>query len=161
MNIRQTITSGNQLVRNQRLLNDFFRHLKHFNETEASTTSCSKSVSKRNKIKLRMAGRLRVIYLEDVIYFKSEDKYTVVKHKGGVALIDESLKSLEKETGNQFIRIHRNALVARNKIMGYDKTNKSHLMIVLDKVDEQLLVSRRNESEVRKLFRSNEGFITH
>ena len=63
----------------------------------------------------RLRGSLRLIPIEDVHYLQAEEKYVVVHHARGEDLIEESLKSLEEEFGERFVRIHRNCLVARRR----------------------------------------------
>ena len=155
-----TLTSSNQLVANQKLLNNFFKRLKSFNKCKESECRDVSKATRKKKIKSYVGGKLRVTYLDDVIYFKSEDKYTVVKHKEGISVIDNTLIGLETEVGKQFIRIHRNALVAKEKIIGYEKTGNGQFRVMLDGLDEQLNVSRRHESGVRKLFRKSKDFLS-
>lgn len=53
-----------------------------------------------------------MIPLEDVYYFLADQKYVTVRHRNGSVLIDETLKDLETEFADKFIRIHRNALIS-------------------------------------------------
>ncbi|MFX5522612.1 LytTR family DNA-binding domain-containing protein, partial [Acinetobacter baumannii] len=55
---------------------------------------------------------VELIPVENIYYFLADQKYVTVRHKNGSVLIDETLKELETEFADQFIRIHRNALVA-------------------------------------------------
>ena len=50
-------------------------------------------------------------------YLQAEEKYVVVHHARGEDLIEESLKSLEEEFGERFVRIHRNCLVASDEFL--------------------------------------------
>ncbi|HET6603654.1 MAG TPA: response regulator transcription factor, partial [Xanthomonadaceae bacterium] len=60
---------------------------------------------KRSHLCARLRGSLRLIPIEDVHYLQAEEKYTVVHHARGEDLIEESLKSLEQEFGDRFLRI--------------------------------------------------------
>jgi two-component system response regulator AlgR len=64
------------------------------------------------------------------------------------------LKSLEQEFSGDFMRIHRNALVAVGAIRGLDKNAEGHCCVLLEGVDERLEVSRRLLPEVRKRIRN-------
>ena len=47
-----------------------------------------------------------------MLCFVADQKYVTVRHRGGEDLIDESLRALEEEFAPDFVRIHRNSLVA-------------------------------------------------
>jgi two-component system response regulator AlgR len=108
----------------------------------------------RSHICARIRGNLKLIPLHDVLYFQADQKYVTVSYDEGEVLIEESLKSLEDEFGNQFMRIHRNALVAVDKVAGMEKTPEGGHVIVLKGVDTQLEVSRRHVAEVRKFLKA-------
>jgi two-component system response regulator AlgR len=107
----------------------------------------------RNHLCIRHGDRLELIAISDIAYFEADQKYVSVWHHDGESLIDESLKALEQEFGEQFIRIHRNALVARHRLVGLDKTSDGGFAAVLDGVAEPLEISRRNVAAVRKLLK--------
>ena len=69
-------------------------------------------------------------------------------------LIDEPLKVLEDEFEHHFMRIHRNALVAKDKIDRLETVNNSVHLLYLKGLNEGLSVSRRHLPSVRKLMRS-------
>jgi two-component system response regulator AlgR len=77
-----------------------------------------------------------------------------VHHDNGDDLIDDSLKSLEQEFSDRFVRIHRSALVAVSRIDRLDKTGSGKLHIALrgDSHDDakQLIISRRHIADVRR-----------
>ena len=64
--------------------------------------------AERTHLCARLGGSLRLIPVEEVHYLQAEEKYVVVHHARGRDLIEESLKSLEDEFGERFVRIHRN-----------------------------------------------------
>ncbi len=90
--------------------------------------------------------------LDKVIYFIADHKYVTLRHEGGEVLLDEPLKSLEDEFGERFVRIHRNALVYRDRIERLQRTPLGHFQLFLKGLDnEALTVSRRHVAGVRKL----------
>lgn len=109
--------------------------------------------SSRKHICARMRGNLELIPIEDVVYFQADQKYVTVRHNGGEVIIEQSLKSLETDLADRFIRIHRNALVAKSRITGLTKSDVGRTQITLDKVRDQLEVSRRHLAEVRRFVR--------
>lgn len=108
----------------------------------------------RSHICARIRGNLKLIPLEDVLYFQADQKYVTVRFDEGEVLIEESLKSLEEEFVEQFMRIHRNALVARDKVIGMEKLPEGGHLVVLKDIGPQLEVSRRHVAEVRKFLKS-------
>ena len=90
--------------------------------------------------------------MADVRYFLADQKYVTVRHSQGETLLDETLKDLETEFGDRFLRIHRNALVARNRIECLQRTAMGHFELCLKGLEgETLTVSRRHVPGVRRL----------
>ena len=99
-------------------------------------------------------GQLKLIPLEDVHYFQADQKYVCVYHAGGRDLIDDSLKSLEDEFAADFVRIHRGAVVAVDKIERLEKSADGKYHVVLRDSSQQpentLIISRRHLADVRR-----------
>jgi len=110
--------------------------------------------SKRQHVCTREHGQLRLIPIADVRYFNADQKYVTVHHSGGESLIDDSLKQLEEEFADSFVRIHRNALVAINQIDRVEKNSDGKAFVVLRAIDtdagESLAISRRHLADVRR-----------
>jgi two-component system response regulator AlgR len=104
----------------------------------------------RTHLCARLRGSLRLIPVEDVHYLQAEEKYVVVHHARGEDLIEESLKSLEEEFGERFIRIHRNCLVARHEIVELKRAADGHVQAVLRHGQHPLEVSRRCVAHLRE-----------
>jgi len=99
--------------------------------------------ARRTHLCARLRGSLRLIPVEEVRYLQAEEKYTVVHHARGEDLIEESLKSLEKEFGDHFLRIHRNCLVARDALQELRRDGDGRVHAVLRDDGAELEVSRR------------------
>ncbi|MGD9386356.1 MAG: LytTR family DNA-binding domain-containing protein, partial [Thioalkalispiraceae bacterium] len=110
--------------------------------------------AKRKHISARLGGELRLININDIRYFLAEHKYVTVRYEQGSVLIEESLRSLESEFEQQFLRIHRNALVAKDAIVALEKDKSGGHKLKLKDVDEMLEVSRRHLPNVRKIMKS-------
>ncbi len=110
--------------------------------------------ARRTHVCAQVQGELRMIPIEDIACFKADQKYVSVYHAGGKDLIDESLKSLETAFADAFVRIHRGALVAVDRIERLEKNTEGKLQVVLrdDSQDDlkELIISRRHVSDVRK-----------
>lgn len=109
----------------------------------------------RSHIGARTRKGIDLIPLEQVIYFIADHKYVTLRHEHGEVLLDEPLKALEEEFGERFVRIHRNALVARSRIERLQRTPLGHFQLYLKGLgSEALTVSRRHVAGVRKLMHS-------
>jgi two-component system response regulator AlgR len=105
------------------------------------------SVAERNRIVL--------VPVRDILFLRAEQKYVTVRTREREHLIEESLIALEREFSAPFVRIHRNCLVARGAIRGFERTGggeeEAHWQVVLDGLPERLPVSRRQWPTVREL----------
>ena len=110
-------------------------------------------IEQRSHLSARLRGSLRLIPIEDVHYLQAEEKYVVVHHVRGEDLIEESLKSLEEEFGERFVRIHRNCLVARHEIVELRRATDGHVQAVLRHGPHPLEVSRRCVPHLRETLR--------
>jgi two-component system, LytTR family, response regulator AlgR len=106
---------------------------------------------------LSVAERHRIVLVpvRDIVFLRAEQKYVTVRTREREHLIEESLIALEREFSEPFLRIHRNCLVARTAIRGFERTGggeeEAHWQVVLDGVPERLPVSRRQWPAVREL----------
>jgi two-component system response regulator AlgR len=107
----------------------------------------------RRHICARVRGNLQLIPIDDVFFFHAEHKYVSVRHGDGEVLVEEPLKDLEDEFGSRFLRIHRNALVALEKVSGLGKSQDGRVQVVFKDIDDRLEISRRHLAAVRKVIR--------
>ncbi|MBJ6985004.1 LytTR family DNA-binding domain-containing protein [Luteimonas sp. MC1750] len=108
---------------------------------------------RRTHLCARLRGSLRLIPIEDIHYLQADEKYVVVHHARGEDLIEESLKSLEEEFGDRFLRIHRNCLVARHELVELRRDPEGHVHAILRHGREPLEVSRRCVAPLREALR--------
>ncbi len=98
-------------------------------------------------------GRTERVPLTEVLYFKAELKYVTVRTAARSYILDASLSELEDKYVAQFMRVHRNALVARNALRAlekHDDPDEGEVWAVrLNGIEEVLAVSRRQLSAVR------------
>jgi len=93
------------------------------------------------------------IPLADIFFFRADQKYLTVVHKGGETLSNQTLKELEQTYQQEFIRAHRNSLVNRKHIKKLIKSTTGGHQIVLS--EGQIVdVSRRHLNEIRQSFDS-------
>jgi two-component system response regulator AlgR len=110
--------------------------------------------SRRNHVCTRSHGEMKLIPVIDIRCFLADQKYVSVFHTNGHDLIDDSLKALEEEFEDTFVRIHRGALVALSNIESLRKTEDGRTQVVLrdgsTDDDEGLIVSRRHLTNVKR-----------
>ncbi|HEU4621252.1 MAG TPA: LytTR family DNA-binding domain-containing protein [Burkholderiaceae bacterium] len=157
-------------VKSARLLDALERAWARRMDREQAVTdeSASKARDKhdvaRRHFTVNERGRVLLVPIDEVIYLKAEMKYTTVRTREREYLIEESLTALEDEFAHRFVRVHRNALVAREAIAGYERGGRDGdddgnatesepgWRVVLKGIDESLPVSRRQWPVVKALF---------
>jgi two-component system response regulator AlgR len=113
----------------------------------------------RQHVCARVQGELKLIPVSEVHYFLADQKYVCVAHERGRDLIDDSLKSLEDEFADIFVRIHRAALVAVGRIRSLQKAEDGRTQVQLrdpradDNNDDDLFISRRHLTDVKRRLR--------
>lgn len=99
-------------------------------------------------------GRTERLPLDEVLYLKAELKYITVRTARRSYILDGSLSELEERHADHFMRIHRNALVARRAVRRlekhFDVEEGEGWAVRLDGIDELLAVSRRQLAAVRQ-----------
>ena len=108
----------------------------------------------RKNISAKTRKGIELIPMEDIFCFVADQKYVTVIHRQGETLIDDTLKELETELQSEFIRIHRNSLVAVKEIHGLERNVEGHYEIRLKTVDYRPIVSRRHVSTIKALLAS-------
>jgi len=102
---------------------------------------------RRSHLSCQERGRLLLIPLPDILYLKAELKYVTARTVARDYLLDESLTHLEEEFSERFIRLHRRVLVAREAIIGFEKSladdAEAQWQALLRGIPEKLPVSRR------------------
>ncbi len=109
----------------------------------------------RQHVCARHQDELRLIPVDSITSFHADQKYVNVTHDNGEDLIDESLKSLEEEFSDRFVRIHRSAIVAVDRIEKLERRDDGSIAVVLSRGsnDNELVVSRRHVASVRRRLR--------
>jgi len=113
------------------------------------------SPAPRRNLSSHERGKIHLIPIEQVLYLRAELKYITVRTAEREYLIEESLSALEKEFSARFVRIHRNCLVAKQAIEGFEKGGEDSAesagwMVKLKCLDELLSISRRQQHIVKE-----------
>ncbi len=118
-------------------------------------------VAARRFLSVTERSRVVLVPIEEVIYLKAELKYITIRTAEREYLLEESLTKLEDEFGGRFVRVHRNCLVAREAIRGFERhvsaEGDAHWEVLLRNVPEALPVSRRQQFIVRDIGRENDA----
>lgn len=119
------------------------------------------ALSRRARSHLSIAERGRIVLLPitDIVYLRAEQKYVTVRTVAREYLSEESLTHLEQEFAEVFMRIHRNCLVSRKYVAGFEKqghpgedeTGGAAWAVVLRGLDERLPISRRHRHVVKEV----------
>ena len=139
---------------NQSRLEAALEAAKRINKSQLSQLCETESSGARNKICVKSRGTLELIPIEEIFYFKADQKYVTLRTADHEYLIEESLKALEEEFPSQFIRIHRNALIARHLLKGLVKNSEGHACVSFNEIEDLLEVSRRHLPYIRKTIKS-------
>ena len=109
---------------------------------------------RRQQICARLGDQLRLIPIDDILYFAAGQKYVTVRHRGGSDLIDEPLRALAAEFAPDFVRIHRNSLVAVRHIEAVERSADGQYLVRVKDCGDTLPVSRRHATEALRQIRS-------
>ena len=131
----------------------------------AMTAGQSALQARRQHFSVQERGRLLLVPIAEVLYLKAELKYVTLRTKDREYLIEASLQSLEDELSVSFVRVHRNALVARHAILGLERGSQGidgehesdkgvdAWQVILRGIDDRVPVSRRQSALVKSLVR--------
>jgi two-component system response regulator AlgR len=104
-------------------------------------------------------GRVLRLPLAEVLYLKAELKYVTLRTAARHYVLDDALADLEARLGDGFLRVHRNALVARHAVralerrvspVAEDSAGAEGWAVQMAHTDEWLSVSRRQVAAVRE-----------
>ena len=116
----------------------------------------------REFLSVHERGRVLLVPVAEIVYFKAELKYVTIRTQERQYLTEESLVGLEEEFAQSFVRVHRNALIARDAIVACERveglgaddgSGEPHWEVILRGIDERLPVSRRQWPLVKGLLK--------
>jgi len=107
----------------------------------------------RRHLSVHERGKIHLVPVAEILYLRAELKYVTVRTVEREYLVEESLTRLEEEFADRLVRIHRNCLVAREAIGGFERNaedGESGWSVVIRPTGERLPVSRRQHSIVKQ-----------
>lgn len=121
---------------------------------DKSTAKGDESFRKRKNFALKEKGKIRLVPLEQVIFFRADEKFVQLRTVDGEFQVAEVLNNLEQELEDQFIRIHRNALISKAQIKSLEKNpSTGKWRVHFKNIDDMLEVSRRQTANIRQWFK--------
>lgn len=108
----------------------------------------------RKHLCIHERGKIHLVSVEQVLFMRAELKYVTVQTAEREYLLEEPLTALEAEFAGRMVRIHRNCLVAKDAITGFERggeEGESGWLVRLKNWDEALHVSRRQQHLVKEL----------
>jgi two-component system response regulator AlgR len=107
----------------------------------------------RRHLSVHERGKIHLVPVAEILYLRAELKYVTVRTAQREYLVEESLTHLEEEFGDVFVRVHRNCLVARQAIGGFERNadeSESGWAVLVKATGEKLAVSRRQQHVVKQ-----------
>lgn len=116
----------------------------------------------RTQLRSTERGRSLLIAVAEIQFMRAEQKYVTAHTPAREYLLEESLNQLEQEFGDLFVRVHRNCLVARRAIAGYERGERidegdggeTQWQLILHGSNERIPVSRRQWAQVKALIKA-------
>lgn len=94
---------------------------------------------------------IEVVPVSSVSHIVADQKYVTLYHPGGESLMENSLRAIEEEYPQVFVRIHRNTLVNVGYVVGIKRNNTGEAFLRLKNCSQEPRISRRHLKDVKKL----------
>lgn len=147
-------------IRQDRLLTALKRVLE-LRQPSSTPTEAPRHDGMRSHFSVTERGRIHLIPIGEARFLKAEQKYITLRTRDREYLLEDSLTKLEDEFGSKFVRIHRNCLVSRDNIAGFEREvqdgGEAHWVVVLRDVPERLPVSRRQQHIIKDFKKGHDG----
>jgi two-component system response regulator AlgR len=139
----------------QARLEQALQHARRLSSREAASISRDSQAQARQFICIGSREEMQLIQVSHVLYFQADQKYVSMIHTQGSELLDESLKALEDEFKENFVRIHRACLISLDYLEALEKGPDGQFQVRVRGKQEKLPVSRRLVAELRRRMRHN------
>ena len=116
-------------------------------ETSGVETSAARG---RSRVSSQTHRGLETMPVAEIRCFVAEQKYVTACSPGRELLIPDTLKDLEREFAGRFLRVHRNALVAREHIERLARDDSGVWHVVLHGIEVRPAVSRRHLAQAKQ-----------
>lgn len=135
------------------------KHL-HGNKSDLDLSKLIDQLSQENKkseattIPVKVGDRVIFIRLDEVSYFKADEKYVeIVTKQAKSHILDSSLKRLEEKLPNYFIRVHKSYIINKNLLKEIRKHFNNRFILIMDDYSQNKITSGRSYyAEIKGLF---------
>lgn len=117
---------------------------------ELQSASSSQAGRPRRSVSSQTHRGFETVPVAEVRCFLAEQKYVTAHTPGGELLIPDTLKELEREFADSFVRVHRNALVSLAHLLRLERLGDQGWRARLEGVSVSPAVSRRHLANVKK-----------
>ncbi|MBN2635964.1 MAG: response regulator transcription factor [Prolixibacteraceae bacterium] len=102
-------------------------------------------------IPVKLGDKVVFVRLEDVSYFKADEKYvTLVTKHAKSFILDSSLKKLEDKLPPSFLRVHKSFIVSKNLLKEVHKHFNNRFVLILDDYEQTRITTGRNYYNIVK-----------
>lgn len=105
-------------------------------------------------IPVKVGEKIIFIRLDDVSYFKADDKYVeIITRQAKTYLLDASLKKLEEKLPDHFLRVHRSYIINKNLLKEARKYFNNRFILIMEDYDQSKIVSGKSYGqEIKRMF---------
>src|SRR5687767_10273797 len=123
----------------------------HSHPVQAVTESFSLSPQQRQRVVVKISGKIKIIPVEDIHYLEAADDYVRIHTKEGGFLKNRTMSHFEKSLdGNVFVRTHRSFIVNVQQITRIDPYEKESYVAIL-KNGSQVSVSKSGYAKLKQV----------
>jgi two-component system LytT family response regulator len=111
----------------------------------------SQLAEKSNRLVVRVKNDIKIIPVQEVVFFEAEDDYVAIHTSGGKYLKKMTMKTLEESLDpGKFVRVHRSFIIHLNGITGIEPYERDSYLVKL-KGGEQIPVSKTGYARLRQV----------
>jgi len=111
----------------------------------------SSSPAEQQRVVVKMAGKIRIIPVDDILYLEAADDYVKIHTREGAFLKNKTMSYFESVLdGSQFVRTHRSFMVNVVEITRIDPYEKENHLALL-KSGAQIPVSKTGYAKLKSV----------
>lgn len=119
--------------------------------SEMSQSELTQLAEKSNRLVVRVKNDIKIIPVQDVIFFEAEDDYVTIHTAAGKYLKKVTMKTLEESLdAGKFARVHRSYIINLNGITGIEPYERDTYLVKL-KGGGQIPVSKTGYARLRQV----------
>lgn len=121
---------------------------------DSMNTWIKKESRKRTSFSIKKNDKITLVDIENVAWIKADDKYVEIGEKSGKShLLNKTLKQLENELPDSFVRIHRSFIINKDYVYEIHKYFKGRYVFKLSDNDRSSITSSESYlSEIKEKF---------